>query len=194
MPLKPVSRIKETYQARDLWELAWSCKQLCYLCPIGPRSLPGTAQLGGPQSSKELTNPDSKVHGANMGSTWGRQDPGGPHAGHVNLAIRERFFSSPSPYKNRFAYTGIPIIKIKRPWDGTIYIMGIPILVGRCLYIETTIGCTLCPGWIQQYVPLWVISENIRQSCINRLKRHRLTKRSLWQTCCIYMVLSSNCK
>ena len=23
--------------------------------------------------------PDSKVHGAYMGPTWGRQDPGGPH-------------------------------------------------------------------------------------------------------------------
>ena len=31
--------------------------------------------------------PDSKVHGANMGPIWGRQDPGGPHVGHVNLAI-----------------------------------------------------------------------------------------------------------
>ena len=30
---------------------------------------------------------DSKVHGANMGPTWGRQDPGGPHVGHMNLAI-----------------------------------------------------------------------------------------------------------
>ena len=28
----------------------------------------------------------SKVHGANMGPTWGRQDPGGPHVGHVNRA------------------------------------------------------------------------------------------------------------
>ena len=26
---------------------------------------------------------DSKVHGAIMGSTWGRQDPGGLHVGHV---------------------------------------------------------------------------------------------------------------
>ena len=34
-------------------------------------------------------NPDSKVHGANMGPTWGWQNPGGPHVGHVNLAIRE---------------------------------------------------------------------------------------------------------
>ena len=24
-------------------------------------------------------NPDSEVHGANMGPIWGRQDPGGPH-------------------------------------------------------------------------------------------------------------------
>ena len=31
--------------------------------------------------------PDSKVHGANMGPTWGRQDPGGSHVGHMNLAI-----------------------------------------------------------------------------------------------------------
>ena len=26
-------------------------------------------------------NPNSKVHGANMGPIWGRQDPGGPHVG-----------------------------------------------------------------------------------------------------------------
>ena len=31
--------------------------------------------------------PDSKVHGANMGPVWGRQDPGGPHVGPMNLAI-----------------------------------------------------------------------------------------------------------
>ena len=31
--------------------------------------------------------PDIKVHGANMGPTWGRLGPGGPHVGHVNLAI-----------------------------------------------------------------------------------------------------------
>ena len=32
--------------------------------------------------------PDNKVHVPNMGSTWGQQDPGGPHVGHMNLAIR----------------------------------------------------------------------------------------------------------
>ena len=36
---------------------------------------------------KFIDYPDSKVHETNMGPTWGRQDPGGPHVGHVNLAI-----------------------------------------------------------------------------------------------------------
>ena len=31
--------------------------------------------------------PESKNYGANMGPTWGRQDPGGPHVGPMNLAI-----------------------------------------------------------------------------------------------------------
>ena len=33
--------------------------------------------------------PDSKVHGANMGSTWPLSAPDGPHAGPMNLAIRD---------------------------------------------------------------------------------------------------------
>ena len=32
-------------------------------------------------------NPGSKVHGANMGPTWDRQDSGGPHVRHMNFAI-----------------------------------------------------------------------------------------------------------
>ena len=32
-------------------------------------------------------HPDSNVHGAKMGPTWGRQDPGGSQVGHVNFAI-----------------------------------------------------------------------------------------------------------
>ena len=34
-----------------------------------------------------IYTPDSQVHVANMGPTWGRSDPVGPHMGHVNLAI-----------------------------------------------------------------------------------------------------------
>ena len=31
--------------------------------------------------------PDGKIHGANVGRSWGRQDPGGPHVGPMNRAI-----------------------------------------------------------------------------------------------------------
>ena len=42
--------------------------------------------------SKQFTDPndsypDSKVHVAIMGLTWGRQDLGGPRVGHMDLAI-----------------------------------------------------------------------------------------------------------
>ena len=37
--------------------------------------------------SAQAKDPDSKVHGANVGPIWGRQDPGGPHVGPTNLAI-----------------------------------------------------------------------------------------------------------
>ena len=33
---------------------------------------------------------DSKVYEANMGPIWGRQDPGGPHVGPMNVAICAR--------------------------------------------------------------------------------------------------------
>ena len=37
--------------------------------------------------------PDSKVHGANVGPSWGRQDPSGPHVGHMNFAIWDVFWA-----------------------------------------------------------------------------------------------------
>ena len=35
--------------------------------------------------------PDSKVHGAYMGTIWGWKDPGGPHVSPMNLAIWDGF-------------------------------------------------------------------------------------------------------
>ena len=35
----------------------------------------------------ECAFPDSKIYGANMGPTLGRQDPGGPNVGPINFAI-----------------------------------------------------------------------------------------------------------
>ena len=40
-----------------------------------------------PPNAHRVTHPDSKVHGANIGPIWGRQDPGRSHAGPVNFAI-----------------------------------------------------------------------------------------------------------
>ena len=44
------------------------------------------------------TIPDSKAHVANMGPTWGRQDPGGPHVGNVNLAIWDLYLKGENRY------------------------------------------------------------------------------------------------
>ena len=33
--------------------------------------------------------PYTKVHGANMGPIWGRQDPGGPHVDPMNFVIMD---------------------------------------------------------------------------------------------------------
>ena len=41
-------------------------------------------------------NPDSKVHGANMGLTWVLSAPDGPHVGPMNLVIVEASRASPS--------------------------------------------------------------------------------------------------
>ena len=39
--------------------------------------------------SMEAINPDSKIHGDNMGATWVLSAPDGLHVGPMNLAIRE---------------------------------------------------------------------------------------------------------
>ena len=38
-------------------------------------------------ASEVSVDPDSKVHGADMGPSWGRQDAGGPHVGPMNFVI-----------------------------------------------------------------------------------------------------------
>ena len=43
--------------------------------------------LSRPIRQKWINTPDSKVYGANLGPTWCRQDPGGPHVDPMNLAI-----------------------------------------------------------------------------------------------------------
>ena len=45
--------------------------------------------------------PDSRVHGANMGPIWSRQDPGVPHVGPMNFAI---WVASLAPYIYIYIY------------------------------------------------------------------------------------------
>ena len=52
---------------------------------------------------RPLANPDTKVHGAYMGHTWGRQDPGGSHVGPVILAIWDNHYMPANAYEPRFA-------------------------------------------------------------------------------------------
>ena len=48
--------------------------------------VPCTIWWGNCSATTAVTFLDSKVYGANMGPIWGRQDPGGPHVGPMNLA------------------------------------------------------------------------------------------------------------
>ena len=51
-------------------------------------------------SSHDNALQDSKVHGANMGPIWGRQDLGGPHVGPMNFAIWAMYSSVQAYYKD----------------------------------------------------------------------------------------------
>ena len=39
-------------------------------------------------------NPDSKIHGANMGHVWGRPDPGKPHVGPMYYLGKQTYFEN----------------------------------------------------------------------------------------------------
>ena len=59
-------------------------------------------------------NPDSKVHGANMGPIWGRQDPGGPHVGPMNFAIWE---AMPQIYHDRCSIGEYTLLRNSSEWN-----------------------------------------------------------------------------
>ena len=90
---------------------------LCPKCVWGPMAIPLTEAISGmlglgssnimmlnPASLVHtVNNPDSKVHGANMGPIWGRQDPDGPHVGPMKNAIWELVTHLvPSDYLNQW--------------------------------------------------------------------------------------------
>ena len=70
--------ITSTYVYNDTWHHIASLSQTLLI-----KGVPSVLSI----ANTVVTTPDSKVHGANMGPIWGRQDPGGPHVGPMNLAI-----------------------------------------------------------------------------------------------------------
>ena len=62
--------------------------------------------------------PDSKVHGAIMGLTWGRQDPGGPDVGPMNFAIWGGYHIH-TCYTNTFGDLIYTAFTVKRPLVNT---------------------------------------------------------------------------
>ena len=72
------------------------------------------------------SNPDSKIHGANMRPTWDLSAPDGPHDGPMNLAIREWTAEHHLGGLTRF---WIPVVEIRWTYDHLIFTVGIPIQV-----------------------------------------------------------------
>ena len=67
-------------------------------------------------------NPDSKVHGVNMGHTWFMSALGGPHVGPMNFAIWE----IPLHYTKRtdqLSYRNLNL-KVDHQTDGKLFIYG----------------------------------------------------------------------
>ena len=93
--------------------------------------------------------PDSKVHGANMGPTWGRQDPVGPHVGPMDLAIWDAY------RKREITITALKrkcclfdeILKWQRPNERTTVFMfqwAHAMNNAHCLYLVVSQACTGC--------------------------------------------------
>ena len=65
----------------DMLENQWLPKNIFNI--LHEKSMTGMLKYG--------NIPDSKVHVTNMGPIWGRQDPGGPHVGLMNIASWDVF-------------------------------------------------------------------------------------------------------
>ena len=63
-----------------------------------------------------INTPDSKVHGANMGPIWGRQDPGGPHVGPMNFIMWDHVLRLCQSIMQQTKIRSTDAREI-RPWD-----------------------------------------------------------------------------
>ena len=65
------------------------CKFLAFLVAVASVYRNIVVTLSGCPAMYVCGTADIKVHEAYMGHIWGRQDPGGPHVGPMNLVIRD---------------------------------------------------------------------------------------------------------
>ena len=97
--------------------------------------------------------PDNKVHGANMGPSWGRQSPGGPHAGPMNLAIWDRLW---------------PTIELKLNLQRSYVFGKIVILCDS----RDIVSCQrLCPWVLMHFVGGVVVGHSVQSSAWSALGR-----------------------
>ena len=85
---------------------------MIYISVLLESTLPAVSLWLGCESllHEEGAIPDSKLHGVNMGPFWGRQDPGRPHVGPMNFAIRDKMMRYKSDGTPEFIQCGIIIM------------------------------------------------------------------------------------
>ena len=98
-----------------------------------------------------LELPDSKVHGANMGPIWDRQDPGGPNVGPMNFAIWEGMYLSAflrgalPLYLHRCQWLSGSLNLLRTKFERFAYFLGDQ----RCLWYIILAEFTPCPTVIR---------------------------------------------
>ena len=98
--------------------------------------------------------PDSKVHGANMGTTWALLAPGGPHVGPKNLAIRVSLQEAHQTSLN------VPIIDSQRQ-NFEIFPRASCLIGFNCNNV--TIGSTVCNNVASSSMPYVHCFTNLPQ-------------------------------
>ena len=74
-------------------------------------------------NNRWIIYPDSKVHGANMGPIWGRQDPGGPRVCPVNFAICVVLFRYAQHLRQLILILPVPLFHCMSRWVGGVFCM-----------------------------------------------------------------------
>ena len=88
----------------------------------------------------KVAYPDSKVHGASMGPTWGPQDPGGPNVGPINLDI---WVYTSNAWWDRYRIS----IKIHKY---SLYYMAVKHIILHIIHIR---------NWLMPYIVPWLYSK-----------------------------------